>query len=243
MATTARNLITQALRDLGAIGARNVPTAADLQDGFEALNQWVTDLDTQRATIFTVKREVFPLVSGTSSYTIGPGGTWNTVRPMRIDHVGLVLNRTAATVVEVSLGKPVTDQEYQRVVAKALPATYPSGAYYDHGFEATGLARIWPLPIPTSTVSDLVLYLPRAMQEFASLSTLYAFPPGYERAIRANLAIELAPLWTREPSGALVQRAVQSLVAIKRANRRTRTLSIDPMLVGRSAPYNVWTDV
>ena len=81
------------------------------------------------------------------------------------------------------------------------------------------------------------------MQEFATLSTVYAFPPGYERAIRANLALELAPMWDREPAAALVQRAMQSLVAIKRANRRTRTLSVDPMLVGRSAPYNVWTDV
>lgn len=241
MATSARNLITAALRDLGAIGSRNTPTAADLQDGFEALNQWVTDLDTQRATIFTVKREVFSLVAGTSSYTIGPGGTFNTVRPMRIDHVGLVLDRAAATVVEVSLGRPVTDQEYQRVVAKALPATYPSGIYYDYGFEATGLARIYPLPIPTSSTCDLILYIPRAMQEFADLSTLYAFPPGYERAIRANLALELAPMWDREVVPALYERAKQSLVAIKRANRRTRTLSVDPMLVG-GGRYNVYTD-
>lgn len=242
MAKSARDLITKAMREIGVLGARQQPSPEDLKEGLDTLNAWVTDLDTQRASIFMVKREVFSLTAGTASYTIGPGGTWNTIRPLYIDAVGLILDRTAALPVEIPLGAPASDQEWQRVVAKTLSTTYPSVVYYDRGFEGTGLARVWVHPIPSVSVSDVVLYLPRPMQEFADLSTLYAFPPGYERAIEVNLALELAPMFEKEPPQMLLEKARRAMESIKRANRRPRILRVDPALTGRAAPYNIWTD-
>lgn len=242
MAKSARDLITRAMREIGVLGARQQPVPDDLAFGLDALNAWVTDLDTQRATIFVVKREVFPLTAGTASYTIGPGGTWNTIRPLRIDGVGLVLDRTQSLPVEIPLGLPASDAEYRRVVAKTLSTSYPSLVYYDHGFEGAGLARIYVHPIPNQNNSDVVLYLPRPMQQFADLSTLYAFPPGYERAIETNLAIELAPAFEKDPPPALVIKAERAMASLKRSNRRPRILRVDPAVTGRVAPYNVWTD-
>lgn len=242
MAKSARDLIIRAMRDLGVLGARQQPVPDDLVYGLDTLNTWVTDLDTQRATIFTVKREVFSLTAGVPSYTIGPGGTWNTIRPLRIDGVGLILDRTASLPVEIPLGRPASDEEYRRIVAKTLTSSHPSTVYYDHGFESTGLGRIYVHPIPNVSVSDVVLYLPRPMQQFADLSTLYAFPPGYERAIVTNLAIELAPGFEKEPPMTLVEKARRSMESLKRANRRPRILRLDPALTGHGAPYNIWTD-
>lgn len=242
MAKSARQLITRAMREIGVLGARQPPNTDDLAEGLVVLNSWVTDLDTQRATIFTVKREVFSLTAGTASYTIGPGGTWNTIRPLRIESVGLVLDRTASIPTEIPLGLPASDAEWARVVAKTITTSYPSLAYYDRGFESTGLGRIYLHPIPNQNNSDLVLYLPRPMQEFADLSTLYAFPPGYERAIETNLALELAPMFEKEPSMLLVQKAERAMTTLKRANRTPRILRLDPALTDRAAPYNIWTD-
>lgn len=239
---TARDIITNALRDLGVLGRRQPANADDLDLGFVTLNEWVTDLDTQRATIFVVKREVFSLVANTTSYTIGPGGTFNTVRPVRIESVGIVTDRSLSPSFERPIGRPLSDQEYQRITNKSLTAPHPSNIYYDHGFEGTGLGRIIPWPIPTSSLCDVVLYIPRAMQEFADLSTDYAFPPGYERAIRSNLALDLAPAFEREPQQWLVERARASMASLKRANLRPRTLSLDPAVTMTGAPYNIWTD-
>lgn len=242
MATTARDLITAALRDLGAIGARQGATPNDLADGLIALNEWVSSLGTQRSSIFEVRREVYSLTANVASYTIGPGGAFNTVRPARIDHVGLIRDRAATPAIEVSLGAPMTDQEYRHVGNKAMTASHPAAVYYDHAFTGAGLGRLYPLPIPTTSAVDLALYIPRPMQEFANLSTLYAFPPGYQRAVRACLAIELAPMFEREPSAALVQRAQEAMTVIRRANRRSRTLVLDGGVLTTSGAYNIWTD-
>jgi hypothetical protein len=239
---TARDLITDALVELGVIGVNQTPKAADLALGLRKLNRWVTALHTSRLSVFTVKREVFPLVASTPSYTIGPSGAIDTVRPMRIEHVGLVLDRTATTPVEIPLGAPMTDQEYQRFPTKTLTAPQPNTLYYDYGFTGVGLGKVYPLPIPTSSVCDLVLYIPRAMQEFANLSTDYAFPPGYEQAIVANLAMELAAPFERDPRPTTVETARATMADIKRANRRPRVLGLDPGLTGTGLPYNIWTD-
>lgn len=242
MAKSARDLIVRALREIGVLGARQQPAPDDITESFAVLNSWVTDLDTQRATIFTVKREVFSLTAGTASYTIGPGGTWNTIRPLRIDGVGLILDRTASIPVEIPLGMPASDQEWRRVVAKTLTTSIPSMVYYDRGFEGTGLGRVYVHPIPNQNNTDVVLYLPRPMQQFTDLSTQYSFPPGYERAIETNLAIELAPMFEKKPSMLLVEKARRSMESLKRANRSPRILRLDPALTGRGAPYNIWTD-
>lgn len=241
MATTARTLITNALRDLAAIGARQPVSADDLEFGLTTLNEWVGSLRTQRTATFMVSRHVLPLTAGVGSYTIGPGGAFNLDRPNRIEGVGLVFDRTAATVTEVSLGRPLNLSEYQHVVAKAQTSTHPYGVYYDWGM-AAGLGTIRVIPTPSGAVSDLVLYLPSPVQRFTDLSTTYHFPDGYERAIRANLAIELAPAWEREPSGALVARASEAMADVRRANHRPRILSVDATLLGIAGGYNVWTD-
>lgn len=239
---TARDLITDALIELGVIGANQTPSAADLDLGLRKLNRWVTTLHTSRLTIFMVRREVFPLTASTASYTIGPGGAFDTVRPVSIEHVGLVLDRGASTPVEIPLGRPLSDQAYQQYPTKTLSAPQPNAAYYDHGFSGVGLGRIYPLPIPTSSTCDLVLYIPRAMQEFENLSTDYAFPPGYEQAIVANLALELAAPFERDPRTTTIETARNTMADIKRANRRPKLLGLDPGLTGTGTAYNVWTD-
>lgn len=240
---TARELITDALRDLGVLETTEEPEAADENQAFIRLNRWVTNLDTQRATIFTVKREVFPLVANTQTYTIGPGGTWNTIRPLWIEGHGFVQDRTAALPVEVDAGRMMSLEQYRGMAVKNITSTVPQKAYYDHGFTGTGLAAITVFPKPTTSVCDIVLYLPRPMQQFEDLTTDYAFPPGFEEAIVSNLAVRLAPLFRAPISDDLRAQARETLASLKRANVRMRELRIDPLYThGLSGAYNIRTD-
>ena len=79
-----------------------------------------------------------------------------------------------------------------------------------------------------------MLYLPTPLTEFADLSTAYTFPPGYERAIRSNLAVELAPFYGIPVSPDLRNQASSAMLRIKRANVRIREVPIDPSLTRRS---------
>ena len=238
MSTTARDLITNALRDLAAIGANQPVSAGDLDLGLTLLNEWVGSIRTQRTATFMASRNVFPLTANVSTYTIGTGGAFNVDRPTRIEGVGVVLDRTQSLPIELNLGRPMSVQEYRAVVAKGLTSSYPSAIWYDYGVNTSGLGTITLYPTPTGGNVDLVLYLANPLGRFADLSTTYYFPDGYERAIRANLAIEMAPAFEREPSGALIKRAAEAMADIRRANRRPSILRTG---YGVGA-YNIWSD-
>jgi hypothetical protein len=237
---TARDLITNALHDLGVLAKGVAPSSEDLDDAFTALNQWVTDLETQRASMFTQTREVFALTPGVASYTIGPDGAFATVRPLWIDGAS-VIDSASPGAVEIPLAVPLTMREYQGIPQKSLQSTRPDRIYYDAGFVGTGQATICVFPVPSSSGVSLVLYLPRPMQRFADPFTNYAFPPGYERMVRSNLAVELAPMFDVEPSPSLHARARESMASVKRANHRVHDMTLDPMFVGLGR-YNIYTD-
>jgi hypothetical protein len=129
----------------------------------------------------------------------------------------------------------VTDDvaEWQRVPLKATQSSIPHLLYNDR---ANPLSNLYLYPVPSVSV-NLILYCPLVLSQFTTPTTLYAFPPGYARAIRTNLAVELAPGYEIEPSQRLIKQAedskadimIQNIIpevvpvdtAITRGNRRT----------------------
>lgn len=237
----AIELITAALKELGVVGAGETPSSDLTTDALSTLNLWIDSLGTERLTMFKLTRTTKTLAASTASYTVGTGGSINITRPLWIEAAGLVLDTTASTPTEIPISV-FTDQEYAGIPQKTLTATQPSGIYYDHGW-TSGLGIIYPLPIPTVGTTQLVLYTPTPVSEFADLSaTDYTFPAGYRRALTKGLAIELAPQFGASISDLLVQQAAESMADVKRSNFRLEELSIDPAYgpQGR-AIYNIYT--
>ena len=229
---SANDFTDQALRLLGVIDPTENASPEDAETGFDVLNDWIDALGLERQTIYTVLRTPHTLVSGTASYTIGSGGTINIARPIWIDHAGLILDTGASEPVEARI-RVLTDDEYQHWPQKTFQSTFATGVYYDHNW-SSGLGRVYPLPIPDVGTTQVVLYTPTALTEFADQSTNYTFPPGYRRAIRLNLALELSAHYPgAAPPQNLPQLAMQSLANIKRGNTRLSHVEIDPGLSGR----------
>ena len=153
-------------------------------------------------------------------------------RPIWIENVGLILDTGASTPVEVERAL-FTDDEYAQISQKTLQSSLIQGVWYDYDW-AAGLGNLHVWPVPNVATTQLVLYLPTPLTEFADLSTAYTFPPGYERAIRSNLAVELAPFYGIPVSPDLRQQASSSMLRIKRANVRIREVPIDRSLTQRS---------
>lgn len=234
---SANDFSKASLQLLNVIQAGEDPSSEDGQLAFDALNRWVDWLGTQRQTIYFLTRTAHTLVSGTASYTIGSGGTINIARPVWIDHAGLILDTGASTPIEVSI-RVLTDDEYAAWPQKTFQSSLSGAIWYDHNWSA-GLGRIYPLPIPNVGTTQVVLYTPTAVTEFANQSTDYTFPPGYERAIVFNLALELTayyPAATMPPT--LAQMAASSMADLKRANLRLSHVRIDPTLLRRSGPLS-----
>lgn len=230
---SANDFAAAALKLIGIIDPTESPSAEDGETAFDVLNDWIDYLATQRQTIYFLTRTAHTLVSGTTSYTIGSGGTINIVRPMEIDHAGLILNTADSIPTEVPI-RVLTDDEYEHWPQKTFQSSLSLGVWYDHNW-SSGLGRIYPLPIPNVGTTQLVLYTPTALTEFADQGTNYTFAPGYRRAIRYNLADELLVHYPgATPPANLSAKAAESLASVKRPNLRLSHVVIDPALSRRT---------
>jgi hypothetical protein len=230
---SANDFAASALKLLGVIDPTEDPSAEDGETAFDVLNRWIDGLGTQRHTIYFLQRTAHTLVSGTASYTIGINGTINIARPLWIDHANLILDTGAATPRESPI-RVLQDDEYANWPQKTFQSSYAGAIWYDHNW-SSGLGRIYPLPIPNVGTTQLVIYTPTALTEFADQSTIYTFPPGYRRAIVYNLAMELSAHYPgATPPQTLPMLAETSLANIKKGNVRPSSVVIDPALTRRA---------
>lgn len=224
MTITANAIIKRAMRLIRAIAAGETPKPSEGQDCLTALNSMVDSWLLERLTIPQVLRVTKVLTSGTQDYTIGPGGAINTPRPLLIQDATVIPQGDTS---EVDVAILSDDAWALQIGIKSQTASFPMGIYYDFGFAAGGLGTIsvWPIP---QTAPTLVLYVPKAsIANFASLSTPYEVPPGYERAITYCLAVEIAPEFSKPVPDDVARIALESKGNIKRANIRMLQLGCD----------------
>lgn len=234
---SARDLITRALRLLGVYEAGETPSPEDLSDGLEALNDMLDDWATQQLTSPYIKRTTWTIVSGTAAYTIGDGGTVNIARPTALKQIQFVDTSTDPDT-EYPLAY-LTDDAYAGLTQKAVTSLYPSAAYYQSDTAVLGRITLWP--VPTSSTLLGVVYAPSATPYFDDLSSVICFRPAYVRAMRFNLAVELAPEFDVTPSDGVLHAAADGLANLKRSNIRLSDLSVDLALRPRGRWFNIYT--
>lgn len=236
--TTARTIINGAFDLLGVKAAGETMPADAMQDALRRLNLMIDGWGLQPGTILNQTREVFNLAASQASYTMGPGGDFDTVRPVWVQGFGLVLN-TSTLPVEIELDS-FTDASWEAIRVKTQTSTQPTGAY----FNATApLATVYVWPIPTSSLNDLVIYSLQAGLGFTNLSTQYALAAGYAEAIEYNLATRLAASYGRSVPPDVTRTAAQTLTWVKTSNTRAMDLSLDPALTFSSRrSYNILSD-
>ena len=234
---TGRDLITGALRLLGVYAAGDTVSAEDLADGLESVNDMIDDWATQRLTSPTLVRTTWTLVSGTASYTVGDGGTVNIVRPVFVPHVHFV--DTSLDPDREYLLTRLTDDGWANLSQRAFTSTYPSAAYYTN--DTATLGRIYFYPVPTSSTLQGVIYGQQLTPYFADLSTEVCFRPAYARALRYNLAVELAPEFNATPSPLVMQTAKDALANVKRANIKLTDLAVDSALLPHRRYFSIYS--
>ena len=75
--TAPIDIISRALKDIGALEAGEVPTPEAAQDAFDMLNDLVDQWSNEDMMVFYKSEIVFPITSGQTQYTIGPTGNIN----------------------------------------------------------------------------------------------------------------------------------------------------------------------
>ena len=72
--TMPLDIITRAMKDIGAIASGETPTPDEAQDAFDMLNDLLDQLSNESMMTFYKTEIIFPIVPGQTQYTIGPGG-------------------------------------------------------------------------------------------------------------------------------------------------------------------------
>jgi len=68
------DIISRALKDIGALEAGETPAPADSQDAFDMLNDMVDQWSNEQMMVFYKTEIIFTLTAGQTQYTIGEGG-------------------------------------------------------------------------------------------------------------------------------------------------------------------------
>ena len=190
------DLIRATLRLIGAISSSETPAADESSDALEALNLMLGSWGASRFLSASTGK-VTKTMTGASSYTIGVGGDINTTRPTAI------YNAYWST---GGLDYPLTFLDYSD--------------YQDIGIKNIGsipeyivlkpdnpLSTIHLFPVPAN--GTLTLDNVRPATDLTLADDL-PYPPEWIRALKFNLAIEIAPEFGFSVSPELVAMAKES---------------------------------
>ncbi len=232
---TGRDLVSASLRLIGAIAPGESLAAGEATDGLAALNRMISSWSNEALLIYAKVRETLPLVPGTAAYTVGVTGNLNTTRPLKIESA-LIRNSSVSPAVEYPI-RMLSLDEWTSIAVKDLTTELPTDMYVEG---TTPLETVNLFPVP-SVAHTLVLWSWKPLTEITTLDDVIAFPPGYERALIFNLAMDIAPEYGKAIPDAVASGATDSRTAIKRMNIRQSYLRPDSIPCGVEKRFNVFT--
>lgn len=233
------DFIRSSLRLVGSLRSGLSLSADELTDCKMVLNDLLDAWSANRTTVFNVERVTLDdkqvalsLVAGLPTYTLGnANGTENFLlsRPPRLERVSIMYSASQQTPVELPM-EMVDDVGWQAVSNKSTPSLLPQVCYVEKNFPDMSLT-FWPIPTQANPV---VLYLWAALTLFPDLTSPFSFPPGYARAIRYNLAVDLAAEFPCDMSKLqlVTQRAALYKAEIESLNLEPKEAVCDEAIVG-----------
>jgi len=231
--TTAGDQINGALRLIGQLAEGEEPSAATANDALAALNQMIDSWNTERLSVFSTQDQVFSWLPGFATRTLGPTGDFVGNRPILIDDSTYFKDASSG----ISFGiKLVNQQQYNGIAVKTVTSTYPQVMFVNMTYPDITMTVY---PVPTKVLEWHIVSV-EELTTAALLSTPLAFPPGYLRAFKYNLACEIAPEFGVEPSPQVSRIAMYSKRNLKRINNPDDIMSLPYSIVATRQRFNIF---
>lgn len=227
---TGRDLISASLRLIGALAPGESLAASEATDGLASFNRMIDSWSTESLLIYARVRESFSLVAGTAAYTMGSGATFSTTRPQVIESV--TISRSSVETPPLNL---LSLAQWAAIPDKTTQSTpdsvYASGSYPNETLNF----------YPTPDAADSVIIYSQKVLTAITLDAAISLPPGYERALVYNGALELAPEYGKQIDAMVLKAAEESKNSIKRANYRPNYLEILDVPAGSRGRFDINT--
>jgi hypothetical protein len=231
--TTANDQINGALRLLGVLAEGETPSAATSQDALAALNQMIDSWNTERLSVFSTQDQVMNWLPNQISNTLGPTGSFVGQRPILVDDATYF--RDPAN--NISFGiKIINQQQYDGIAVKTVTSTYPQVMWINMTYPDI---EVYVYPVPTKLLEFHFVSV-EPLMSVPSLSTDIAMPPGYLRAFKYNLALEIAAEFGINPNPQVSRIAMTSKRNLKRINNPDDIMSLPYSIVATRQRFNIF---
>ena len=184
MPTTALDIITAAMQEIGANAPGEVPSAAEGSTGLKKLNRMLDQWNAQKLYCYANVFSTHAWPSGQQSRTIGATGNFVvSVRPVKILSAATEDASGVRTPISVHNG-PADSQFWADLLLRTVSSSPPSDLYYSPDWP-NGTLYLYPKP---NTALTLELESNVILAALAALGTTFTLPPGYEDAVSYSLA-------------------------------------------------------
>jgi hypothetical protein len=177
----ASDLVTSSLRLIGAIASGETPSSDESADGFTALQQLLAGWSANELVVFATRTAAITLANATQSYAI-PGA-----RPQKILSADVVTGGLTFPV------KVVGPDEWAATVDRNAISNLTKKCYCDYAFP-TPAVLVTPIPAAAGTLN---LYCMVDLLVLTTQGDTFSMPEPYARAVRYNLACDLAAEYGR----------------------------------------------
>lgn len=226
--TTVNDIVTKAFQKVGILTKTEVISADEMLDGIDTLNAMLSSWSNDSMMVNARTRDDVSLISGVSTYTIGTGQTFNTVRPTFINDAYVTIGSTDYPLTVI------TDEIYDDIAIKSISGI-PEYINYDNAYPV-GKIRIYPVPSANYT---LHIVSEKPLSQF-SINSNVDLPAGWEQALIYNLALLIAPEYNQPLDQVILKIASDSKASIQRAIMRNRTLDAQPNAGNSNNIYSGW---
>ena len=231
--TTAGDIINGSLRLIGVLAEGETPSSETAQDALVAMNQMIDSWNTERLAVFSTQDQVVTWPASTLSRTLGPTGDIVGLRPVLVDDATYF--RDPANGISYGL-KLINQQQYNGIAVKTVTSTYPQVMWVNMTYPNI---ELYVYPVPTRALEFHIVSVDE-LSTPANLATDLAFPPGYLRAFRYNLACEIAPEFGVEPSRQVQRIAMTSKRNLKRINNPDDIMALPYSIVATRQRFNIF---
>lgn len=225
---TARTIHKKAMQKIGVLTKSETPDADEASDGLDSLNTLLESWSNESLLAYVRLNETFNLSGGTASYTIGSGATFNTSRPLQVVSGFVTVGSTDYPLTKIK------DTEYDAIPDKSTSGI-PDRFFYDYN-SPTGTITLYPTP---SSAYTITLRMEKSLTSISTLDTSITFPPGWERALIYNLAVEIAPEYGAVVDQITYDTALKSKGVIASSVAKNRTMDTAPLV--NTGTFNILT--
>jgi hypothetical protein len=236
---TIRDIVTDALREIGVVAGTETPSASDASIGLNKLTRLFNNWNAERRAVYATAFSTFTLSPGVAPHTIGPTAATFTVaqRPVSIDGASLILTGDSDVYVPIA----IRDAEWWHAqTVPDLESTVPTDLYYQPDWP-NGQIYFWPVPTTAYQVELMIRVL---LDDAVVLADTFSLPPGYQDAVTLTLAEMLLTPFGVAPPPTLAKDAKLARSRIFGNNEQpTRIQTNDagmegPKSSGRRADFN-----